>query len=117
MPVGVFEKFRTESCCDKLGNARLLVDHARHRLSEQNSTDEVQSLDIRANASMQIEQKYKLTYSRRREQRQPELKCSGKLIILISNLFFNLVEEIEGRGVTPLDGEDESKRHKGLLSS
>ena len=57
------------------------------------------------------------TYIRRRVQRQPELKCSGTLIIFISNLFLNLVEEIEGRGVTPLDGEDESKRHKGLLSS
>ena len=57
VPVGVFEKFRTESCCDKLGNARLLVDHARHRFSEQKSTDEVPSLDIRGNASMQIEQK------------------------------------------------------------
>ena len=66
---------------------------------------------------MQIEQKNTLTYSRRRVLRQPELKWSGTLIILISNLFLNLVEEIEGRGVTPLDGEDESKRHKGLLSS
>ena len=61
--------------------------------------------------------KITLTYSQRRVLRQPEVKCSGTLIILISNLFFNLVEEIEGRGVTPLDGEDESKRHKGLLSS
>ena len=56
VPVGVFEKFPTESCCDKLSNARLLVDHARHRFSEEKSTNEVPLLDVRANASLQIEQ-------------------------------------------------------------
>ena len=60
---------------------------------------------------------FMFTCSRRRGQRQPEVICSGALICRFSYLFFHLVEEIEGRGVTPLDGEDESKRHKGLLSS
>ena len=56
VPVGVFEKFPTESCCDKLSNARLPVDHARHRFSEEKRTNEVPLLDVRANASLQIEQ-------------------------------------------------------------